>query len=81
MTLQQRTELYQRRDALLASLNYATDDEEADELKRQIEAAPRWPITRNWLMRGLNRQPLNGLINSNPLQTVGNISARKGSQL
>ena len=41
MTPQQRIELYQRRDALLASLNYATDDEEADELKRQIEAYNR----------------------------------------
>ena len=37
MTPQQRTEIYQRRDALLAQLNYASDDEEADELKRQIE--------------------------------------------
>ena len=38
MTPQPCTDIYQRRDALLAQLNYANDDEEADELKQQIEA-------------------------------------------
>lgn len=38
MTSEERTQIYQRRDELLAELNYVSDDEEAEELKQQIIA-------------------------------------------